>query len=125
MLTYNSDGWQLVSDLTVGPDDYTVRKTTPNSFLRTDLHDILEKNKINQLIVCGYATEYCVDSTVRAAAALGYDILIVSDGHTTHEKTHLSAELIRQHHNETLPSIKSFGVAINARETVKILKELG
>lgn len=124
-LKYNSIGWELVNELQVNLKDYFVRKTTPNSFLRTNLSEILESENVNRIVVCGYATEFCVDSTIRAAAALGYEIQIVSDGHTTHDKTHASAELIRDHHNETLSNISSFGVVIEAVETKEILQYLG
>ena len=124
-LKYKSPGWELVSDLDIDTKDYIVRKTTPNSFLRTNLAEVLEKENVNKIIVCGYATEFCVDSTIRAAAALGYEVQIVSDGHTTHDKNHSSAELIRKHHNETLPNIKSFGVEIKAMEAKEIMKKIG
>ena len=86
ILKYNSPGWSLVPELEIQPSDYTVRKTTPNSFLRTNLQELLEQEEVSNIIVCGYATEYCVDSTVRGAAALGYSVQIVADGHTTHDK---------------------------------------
>jgi len=57
---------------------------------------------IERLVVMGYASEICVDSTVRRAVGLGYEVVLVADGHTTHDKPHLDAERIRQHHNCTL-----------------------
>lgn len=125
LLKYNSNGWALVSELIVEDHDYIVRKKTPDSFLRTNLDEILKKENVNNLIICGYATEYCVDSTVRAAAANGYMIQLVSDGHTTHDKRHATAEQIRKHHNETLSNIKSFGIDIKAIEAKEIMKDFG
>jgi hypothetical protein len=52
-------------------------------------------------------------------------IQLVSDGHTTHDKQHATAEQIRKHHNETLSNIKSFGVTIKAIESKKIIKHFG
>ena len=121
ILEFESSGWELVPDLNVDSEDYFVRKTTPNSFLRTNLNEVLEKNNINTVIICGYATEFCVDSTVRAAAALGYDIKIVTDGNTTHDKAHAPAKQIIEHHNVTLPNITSFGVKIEAVDSEKIM----
>ncbi len=122
VLRFETAGWKLVDELTVSPSDYIVRKTTPNSFLKTNLHEILQKEGVNSLVVCGYATEFCVDSTVRAAAALGYPVNIVSDGHTTHDKVHISAEAIRTHHNETLSNMRSFGVEIKAIKSNELIK---
>lgn len=114
-------GWELIPELDREPHDLVVRKTTPNAFLRTNLEKLLGEKKVTNLIVCGYATEFCVDSTVRGAAALGYSVQIASDGHTTHDKEHAPAEYIRKHHNETLSSITSFGVEISAAETREII----
>jgi nicotinamidase-related amidase len=44
----------------------------------------------------------CVDSACRAATALGYRVVLVSDGHTTWDSPALPAERIIAHHNRTL-----------------------
>ncbi|KYN24602.1 cysteine hydrolase family protein [Vibrio metoecus] len=111
-IEHGSEGWKLQSSLHVESDDHFVRKTTPDSFLRTSLESLLQELSIEHLYVCGYATEFCVDTTVRRAAGLGYSVELISDAHTTQNKSHLSGEQIRAHHNATLPSISSFGVKI-------------
>ena len=112
-----TDEWQLDANLVTAETDRFVRKTTPDSFLRTDLNAVLQEAGVSQVVVCGYATEFCIDTTVRSAAGLGYDVMLVSDAHTTHDKPHALAAQIIAHHNATLPSIKSFGVKITARES--------
>jgi len=114
MLEYGSENWELQQGLTVHDTDLKVRKTTPDSFLRTDLQEILKAIGVDNVIICGYASEFCVDTTTRRAAALGYTVQLVSDAHTTHDKDHATAKQIRDHHNATLPSIISFGVKITA-----------
>jgi len=114
IIEYKSRGWQLQSDLVTKDSDIIVRKTTPDSFLRTDLESVLKRNKVEHLIVVGYASEFCVDTTVRRAAGLGYSVELISDAHTTHHKEHATGEAIRQHHNCTLPEVTSFGVKITS-----------
>lgn len=113
-LVRGSEGWQLAEGLLVVDGDLHVRKTTPDSFLRTPLGDLLADRGTENVIVCGYATEFCVDTTVRRAAALGYSVTVAADAHTTHDKSHASAAQIRAHHNATLPEITSFGRPIIA-----------
>lgn len=117
---HGSEAWALESGLVVADTDLLSRKTTPDSFQRTDLEATLKDKGVSHLVVCGYATEFCVDTTVRRAAALGYDITLVSDAHTTHDKPHAPAAAITAHHNATLPSIRSFGVKIAAVPTEAI-----
>ena len=113
-IEYESTGWQLVSRLNQEASDYFVRKTTPDSFLKTNLHELLIELEVEHLIICGYATEFCVDTTTRRAAGLGYSVDLVSDAHTTHDKSHATGNKIREHHNNTLSNISSFGVKIKS-----------
>lgn len=119
-LAIGSEGWALASGLAVDQADYKVRKTTPDSFLRTTLADILAKHSITQVVVAGYASEFCVDTTVRRAAALGFGVVIAADAHTTHDKPHASGALIRTHHNATLCDITSFGPRISAVPSAEV-----
>ncbi|WP_432454569.1 MULTISPECIES: cysteine hydrolase family protein [unclassified Agarivorans] len=122
-IEFASDGWQLQAGLKTQTNDYFIRKTTPDSFLNTDLGDLLKSLQVEHLIVCGYASEFCVDTTIRRAASLGYSVELVADAHTTHDKPHASAETIRLHHNCTLPNITSFGVKIAAVNTAALIAQ--
>ncbi|MBD1582860.1 cysteine hydrolase family protein [Pseudoalteromonas sp. S16_S37] len=122
-IEYGSEGWQLQSSLRVESKDHFIRKTTPDAFLRTNLESLLQELSIEHLYICGYATEFCVDTTTRRAAGLGYSVDLISDAHTTQNKPHLSGEQIRAHHNATLPSIASFGVKIAAVSTESLTSQ--
>ena len=115
-LDHESEGWQLQKDLVVKNGDIRVRKTTGDSFLRTDLEEKLKSLNISNLVICGYASEFCIDNTTRRATGLGYTVQLVSDAHTTHDKKHLSAKKIREHHNLTL----SMGPTITAVQSEDI-----
>jgi nicotinamidase-related amidase len=119
-LRHGSESWQLERRLSFQPGDTTLRKTTPDSFLRTDLGALLTTWSTTRLVICGYASEFCVDTTVRRAAALGFSVVIAADAHTTHDKSHASAATIRAHHNATLSDIESFGPVISAVDSLQI-----
>jgi nicotinamidase-related amidase len=65
ILRFQSPGWQLPDSLNQDQSDFYVRKTTPDSFLKTDLLQILTSQAVTELVVCGYATEFCVDTTIQ------------------------------------------------------------
>lgn len=109
-----SEDWRLDRALDVQEQDRIVGKTTPDSFLGTDLSHLLWQHAIKEVVICGYATEFCVDTTARRAAGLGLNVTLVSDSHTTCNRAHASAEQIRRHHNATLSSITSYGVTLRA-----------
>lgn len=113
-LAHGSPGWALADGLHSADGDVRLRKTTPDSFLRTGLADWLAVRGISRLVVAGYASEYCVDTTTRRAAGLGLAVTLAADAHTTHDKPHASGGLIRAHHNASLADLTSFGVPITA-----------
>ena len=113
-LEFGSDAWQLAHGLHVEPADLRIRKTTPDSFLRTDLQDVLHQHGVTHLIICGMHTEFCVDTTTRRALALGYPVVLVADAHTSAGNAHLSAAQVIAHHNATLTNISSFGPRVRA-----------
>ena len=122
-LEYGSDSWHLVEGLVVEAGDLHVRKRTPDSFLRTDLQTMLESQSVTRVVVAGYASEFCVDTTCRRAAALGYEVVLAANAHTTHDKGHATAAAIRLHENVTLPSITSFGPSITAQAAASVTFE--
>lgn len=60
-----------------------IRKNFPNSFRDTPLLQTLRDNKITRLAVAGMMTQMCVDSTVRAAADLGFECFLAHDACAT------------------------------------------
>jgi nicotinamidase-related amidase len=108
-MLYDQEGWQLDPRLNALPSDLYVRKKTCDSFHNTDLQALLQARGITQLIACGLQSEFCVDSTVRRALALGYPVTLVADGHSTLDSGGLSAAQISAHHNTTLANMQSFG----------------
>ena len=113
-LAHGSPGWALQASLLTQADDRFVRKTTPDSFLHTGLAEWLTAQGVDHLVLCGYASEFCVDTSARRAAAGGFAVTLAADAHTTHDKPHASAQRIRDHHNATLPGLTSFGPSIEA-----------
>lgn len=113
-LEFGTDAWQLAHGLHIDSTDLRIRKTTPDSFHRTELEELLKRHTVGNLVICGMHTEFCVDTTTRRALALGYPVVMVEDAHTTESNEHLSAAQIIRHHNYTLTNIGSFGPRVRA-----------
>jgi nicotinamidase-related amidase len=99
ILEAGTDGWRILPTLERTDKDLMVRKQACDSFYETELPGILEQHHAQQLIVTGCATDFCVDTTVRAAASRDYKVVVVADGHTTKDRPHLDAVSIIRHHN--------------------------
>ncbi|MDV3104543.1 nicotinamidase [Thermococcus waiotapuensis] len=54
-------------------------KEAYSGFEDTELNEILQKNGVERVYVCGVATEYCVKATAMDALKLGYETCIIVD----------------------------------------------
>ncbi|WP_277817366.1 isochorismatase family cysteine hydrolase [Streptomyces sp. JS01] len=78
-----TEGWRIVPELAPVAGDTVVPKAAPDSFLGTELDAVLRARGVTEVVVTGFATEICVESTARQALSRGYDVVLVADGHTT------------------------------------------
>lgn len=71
------------SELVFEPeDDKIVTKYTIGGFAGTDLDEFLREAGVRTVVFAGIATEFGVESTLRAASDHGYDTVAVSDAMT-------------------------------------------
>jgi nicotinamidase-related amidase len=94
-------GHALHEDLVVEEDDVRIAKESCDAFLNTTLASQLATSGVSEVIVTGFATEFCVDTTIRSALAHGFRTVVPEDGHTTADRAHLSADKVIEHYNET------------------------
>jgi nicotinamidase-related amidase len=81
----NTPGAEFYADTAPVGGEPVILKHKPNSFLGTDLAERLTQYNVDQLVVCGMMTHMCVDTTVRAAADLGYSVTLISDACATRD----------------------------------------
>src|ERR1700694_1310484 len=122
-MDYGTENWRLASALQTGAGDVHIRKTATDSFHRTELHELLQSRRITSLVICGLQSEFCVDTTTRRAMALGYPVVLVSDGHSTVDNGILSAAQILAHHNQKLSNITSFGPLVEVLDAARVQPE--
>lgn len=113
-------GWKLHPS--VGPPSEAIRveKCWSDAFCDTDLDALLREASVTRLVLVGAQTEYCVDTTARRAASLGYDVDLVADGHTTSGNGLLSREQIIAHHNETLANLAVDGMTLSVLPSSRV-----
>jgi nicotinamidase-related amidase len=107
-LTRQSPSWRLADGLNVLPSDRLVHKKGSDSFHGTELERLARELGIREFVVCGIQSDFCVDSTVRRALALSFNVRLVEDAHTTLSNGVLSAAQISAHHTHTLCNLTSY-----------------
>jgi nicotinamidase-related amidase len=86
-LVRGSDAWRIAPELTPGGDEPLVEKNYGDSFEDTTLETVLSGLGVGRLVVVGAETDACIRSTIHGAFARGYDAILVSDAHTTGDRT--------------------------------------
>ncbi|MGH8781839.1 cysteine hydrolase family protein [Paraburkholderia sp.] len=117
----HTDGWHLHPGLVRNDKDAVVNKTVGDSFHETPLADTLARHGVKRLLICGYATEFCVDASARRAAFLGYRTTIVGDLHTTQHTSALTPKQIVDHYTQLWPRCSLSGNRIGVRTLSDVL----
>lgn len=78
--------------------DLVVRKTRFSAFTpgTSHLHEVLQENSIETVIVTGTLTNCCSEATARDAAQMNYEVIFVSDANAT---------ITDEEHNATLGNL--------------------
>jgi nicotinamidase-related amidase len=97
-------GWEILPALKPQPADIVIQKSTPDSFHETSLQAELTARGVKELIIAGMQTEWCVQTTSRQAANLGYAVTLVRDGHSTFDgKSQAAPEVIAEYNRQLEP----------------------
>ncbi len=116
-----TDEWKILPELVVEDQDKLVGKTANDSFYETDLDSFLKANEINQIVITGSATDFCVESTIQSALTRDFEITVISDGHTAADRPHITAKNVIDHYNwiwENLSPTKGNISLINTDEFI-------
>jgi nicotinamidase-related amidase len=114
-LIRESPGWQLAAALERPDGSVRLAKTFRDSFEATDLQGMLERDGIRRVVVTGVHSDFCVQTTALSAVIRGFDLVLVSDGHTsraTPETSELSGEALRQLVNARMATLRYPGRTI-------------
>lgn len=95
----HGQGGEFLPELVRMQNDLIVEKTLNDPFVGTSLANMLTDLSPHRVIVTGWATDFCVDATVRSTVSHDHHVVAVSDGHTLSDRPHLPASAIIAHHN--------------------------
>lgn len=113
--TWTGDGAAFVPPFAPQYGEFILRGRSGASVLNnSNLDAFLRNNRIDTLILLGFATHVCVESTLRDAHDRGFNVYVVTDGCAAF--THAQDEHFQQH------ILHHFGAGIEAASLVKHLE---
>lgn len=98
-LEEGSEGFALLPEIDQPSGAFYVTKTACDAFYHTTLDALLREQDITHFVICGCATDYCVDTTLKNGVSRGYHITAAEDAHTTANRPAAQADILIQHYN--------------------------
>jgi nicotinamidase-related amidase len=99
-----------------------VYKHYPNSFRETNLLEMLKEWGIERVVITGMMTHMCVDATARAAADLGFKVIVAEDACATRDLKYGDTTIPADHvHKAFLAALKSYGDVMKSDEVIALL----
>lgn len=122
-LEADSEGFALLPELVQPADALYVTKTGCDAFYHTDLEALLAQLGARAFVVCGCATDYCVDTTVKVGASKGYRITVAQDAHTTADRPAADAAAVIALHNDVWRNLAVPGNPIGVKSVETIVTQ--
>ena len=108
-------GGDFVDSMKPAPGDIEIEgKKGLDGFFSTNLDFILRQKGVRTLAVCGFLTNCCVESTMRTAYELGYEVVTLTDC--------CAATSIEAHEAAVKHTFPMFSLPQTANEFLKALK---
>ena len=95
----NSEGWKIYKEVSPNADEKIINKTYNSAFKETNLKEYLDNKGINQLVITGMQTDFCIDTTCKVAFEYGYNLIIPEKTNTTFKNGNISAEDLYEFYN--------------------------
>ncbi|EOW6805038.1 isochorismatase family protein [Cronobacter muytjensii] len=114
-------GFAVLPTLNVPANALRVTKTACDAFWRTPLEALLREHNVDAFVVCGCASDYCVDTTIKQATSRGFRVTIAGDAHTTADRTAATAPVLIEHYNDMWRNLTMPGNPLRVLSTGEIL----
>src|SRR5215510_10261284 len=107
---------KTIDEIEPADSDHVVIKRRDSAFQDTELRVWLQSEGINTLIICGVDTSICVETSLRDAFNIGYDVVLVSDA---------TASGIQKHYETTLERVHDYyGIVVTVERFYSMINNL-
>jgi nicotinamidase-related amidase len=103
---------EVVAEVAPLPGELVIPKPGASGFSSSPLERVLRARGIRELVFCGVATSYCVESNVREACDRGFDCILVEDA---------CMDPIPPRHERSIEACRDFG---RVEKTATVISEL-
>ncbi|AFJ02213.1 Isochorismatase [Methylophaga frappieri] len=89
-----TDLGQIADEVAPQPGEIVITKHFPNAFIQTELDERLKTLGIDQIVLAGFMTHMCINSTAHGGFNLGYQVTVVASATATRDLPDASGQIV-------------------------------
>jgi nicotinamidase-related amidase len=110
----------FVPGLEPEPEEFVLTKHYPGTFSNPELQRFLTRHQVDTLVICGFTSIWCCDTTAREAFQLGYKVYYVDDATSEFALGDISAAELHRAVNAVQGS--AFSEVVSTNTAASLLK---
>lgn len=95
----NTNGWEISNKIQPINSEKVFSKNYNSAFKDTGLREYLNEREINEIIIVGMQTDYCIDATCKVAFEYGFKVIIPEKTNTTFDNENMKAKELYEYYN--------------------------
>ena len=125
-LKLGTPGGEFLDGIAPRPEELVIKKDVNSGFVGTNLEVELRRRSIKRIITVGYFTNFCVESSVRMAANMGYDSYLIPEACATSNRIGFDGidydpDVV---HNVAVASLNGeFATALSVKDALDLLNQ--
>ena len=101
-LTKETDGYEIYDEIKPIGNEKIFDKRVNSPFQESGLLDYLREKKVQDIIVVGLQTDYCIDATIKCGFEHGFHMIVPAYCHTTTDNSFMNGEKSYHYYNDFL-----------------------
>lgn len=120
-----TDGWELLNEMKAIHFDHYIEKNYPSAFVGTGLESWLHTKGIDTLVISGYMTQFCCDTTARYAYHMGFNVEFLSDATATLAFENRAGKVSAEELHRAILVVQAarFSSVMNTQEWIDTIKQ--
>ncbi|HMK54814.1 MAG TPA: cysteine hydrolase family protein [Methanobacteriaceae archaeon] len=117
--------WEIHEDVLNRSPDLILEKNLPGSFTGTELEEWLRSRRVDTVVIAGYMTQMCCDTTARQAMHRGFRVEFLSDATGTLNISNYAGNISASclHQAILITQAMKFSTVMSTEEWIEMIKE--
>lgn len=120
-LTKGTEGFEIYEEFRPQAGERIFEKTVNSAFKGTGLLEYLKDKGVQDVIVVGLQTDYCIDATIKCGFEHGFHMIVPEYANTTVDNQFMTGEQTHQYYNHFMWN-KRYAKCITVEEVIQEMR---